>query len=188
MPGKGTGLRRPRNRAARLPREWKGVLIEQLANEADFDDAVEALAEAGCPAELLPSRRAVAIYYDSAEFKAVRDRWLRNLERSSEREAIASGMAAGGIEALADMVTFESLDQMYLALTEGGQDVDPTQLAKLAVVVKKNAAEEERAKLKAEIAQLKAEIAEARERGEGTVEAGLDDDTLAYIEQKVKLL
>lgn len=158
MPGRGTGLRRARNKAARLPRQWKQVMIGLLLEEEDFDDIAIAIAEAGCPAEDVPSRRAIATYYESAEYQAIKADWLRLAARGEERSALASALEAEGIEAAADLVTFEALDRMYRALRDGGDEVDPAKLANLAVAVKKSAAEQERAKLKAQIAALKARL------------------------------
>lgn len=165
MPGPGKGFRRARNKAARMPLEFRRLAMSMLADGEDYAAISEAIAEAGCPPDRVPSRRALALYAEDPEYTQHLKRWLDLAQRSEERAILASAIAEDGIESAADMLAYEALEQMYDALRNNQEGIDPAELGRLAVAVKKAGAESERAKLKAELATLRAQLEQAADAG-----------------------
>lgn len=132
---KGRGIRRQRNKAARLPAAYRRQVLSLLLDAVPYEAIRTALREAGCPAELLPSRKALAAYRDSGEFREAHQKWAELSQRAAERHLLASAVQEGGVQALADVATFEILDEVVtLAKSASSSDESPEQrISRLAL-------------------------------------------------------
>jgi len=152
---------RPRNKAARLPREHRQTVLGMLLDGETYEAIREALRADGVPEQDLPGDRALAVYAESDEFRRAHSDWLSLGARARERSLVATALAEGGIDAAADLLTFETLDRLLVALKS--DEIDASEVAKRVAAIKRASIAEAEAEFRRREATLKRQAEDARE-------------------------